>query len=278
VTEFIVEQVPAPEDRFVIVTNDFARGRLPVPGLKALDRVLLLHLISLPTGWRMTRDQLDASVEEGIVAVKQALKRLEVTGYLKRDQRRDTRGRWVWTWRVTRDPIARPLSPPPPENHPMDATSGNTPSPQVAPSTGNPPTENRPISTEHGELQKTDENTDLQDGPPGGAPAGARAGIKGYQLVGEDPKALTRKLVAVWSAVVTENGGILPVLDSGYWDPEGEGRTGREQHPAGRQIKSWVGAYPHPTVSELDTALDQIRAHARKWAEHNSKDAERATA
>jgi hypothetical protein len=267
--------VPAPERSYVIVSHDFARGRLPVP-LKSLARVLLLYFISLPSGWRMTREQLDRSVLEGRDAVSKALRELEAAGYLRRDKTRDmSRNTWSWSYQITRDPVARPL-PPSPESQSMGPTSGNAPSSQVGPSTEIPATGNQSISTEDGS-KKTDKKTDLQDAPPVGAPAGARAGIRGEQLLDLDAKALTRKLVAVWSAVVTENGGTLPVLDGGGWDHDGT-PLGRDQHPAGRQIKAWVDAYPHPRAEELDDALDKIRQHARQWAASSTRDASHPSA
>ncbi|MFI9817599.1 hypothetical protein [Saccharothrix variisporea] len=273
-SEFLVQQVPAPEERFTIVSNDLLRGRLPTP-LRALERVLLLHLISLSSGWRMSRQQLDRSVTEGREAVSSALRGLEQKGYLRRDRKRDSRGTWRWTWSVTRDPIGSPLPSPSPENPSMDATSGNTTSPQVAPSTENPSPDSRGIDTED-QPKKTTKKTgkDQKSAPPVGARAGARAGLKGKDLVGEDPKTLTRRLTAVWCSVVTECGGALPVLDGGGWDYDGTPH-GREQHPAGRRIRAWVENYPHPSAEELDVALEEIRAHARRWAEqHHNRDLE----
>ncbi len=172
---FVIDHGPQQRDRFAIVPNDMLRGRLPVP-LKALERVLLLHLYSLASGWQLNRKALDNAVMEGRDAVTKALAGLEARGYLLRTKSRRTGGVWTWTWRVTDDPILRPLarpledvararesvaSPPeipgdPPEilrNHPephtenqsMAATSGNTTSPQVAPCTENPSTVNQSI-------------------------------------------------------------------------------------------------------------------------------------
>lgn len=265
-SEFVIEQVPSPEESFVIVSNDFARGRLPVP-LRALERVLLLHLLSLSTGWRGGRRQLDAGVMEGREAVSSALRGLEQKGYLRRDKKRDARGTWHWTWRVTRDPIGAPLPAPSPENPSLDATCGNTTSPQVDPSTGNPATDNRGISTED-QPKKTTKKTDGTSSgaaPPVKVHAGARTGLRGEQLVGMEPKELTRKLVAVWSAVVKEEGAQLPYLESGYWMGHGD-FEGREPHPIGGTLKAWLETNPSPTVEHLEDALTKVRQHAMDWA------------
>jgi hypothetical protein len=177
---FTVWRGPSPTDRFLIVENDFARGKLPVP-LRALDRVLLLHLLSLPAGWKGARRQLDESVVEGRDAVKQALSRLEAAGYLLRTKNRTPAGSWLWTYAVTIDPVGHPLTQatnaavgdsaedkwtvdlgdPSPENTSMAATSGNTEEPQVSPSTENPSLENQSILED--ELKKTDIQEDGQD-------------------------------------------------------------------------------------------------------------------
>ena len=105
-----------------------------------------------------------------------------------------------------------------------------------------------------------------------GAHAGARSGLKGHQLLGEDAKTLTRRLTSVWCAVVTECGGTLPVLDGGGWDHDGT-PYGRDPHPVGRQIRAWVEAYRDPRAEELDEFLDNIREHARKWAAAQQQEA-----
>lgn len=267
-SEFVIEQVPSPEESFVIVSNDFARGRLPVP-LRALERVLLLHLLSLSTGWRGGRRQLDAGVMEGREAVSSALRGLEQKGYLRRDKKRDARGTWHWTWRVTRDPIGSPLPAPSPENPSLDATSGNTTSAQVDPSTGNPATDDRVISTED-QPKKTTEKTNgtSSGGTPVGACAGAHADrgvLQGRHLVGMDAKALTRKLTAVWSAVVKESGGVIPSFDGGGWDVDGSPLE-RGRHPVGSVLKAWLETNSSPTETQLDDVLTQLRQHAMDWA------------
>lgn len=196
-SEILIHRAPVPADRFMIVTNAFMRGELPVP-LKALPRVLLGYFLSLPTGWRVTRDKLDESVLEGRDAVDKALRDLESAGYLQRRRRRGEAGTWNWTYAVTDDPEARPLpSSPSPESQGMEPTSGNSANSQVAPSPGNPAMENQGIRTEvrtQKEERRTTAAADATDDPvlplPGlEAESGKRAE--------EQPKQLTVNQLAV---------------------------------------------------------------------------------
>jgi|SRR4051812_21337599 len=155
---FTIRQAPMPADRFRIISNDFLRGVLPVP-LRALERCILGLFISLPTGWKINRKQVDDSVEEGRDAVSKALKRLQEAGYLRRGREHVGGGVWEWTWEVTADPIGQPLPEiPSTENQSVAPTSANTAKPQVTPSTGIPSMENQSIK------KKTDqENKDLEE-------------------------------------------------------------------------------------------------------------------
>lgn len=157
-SQFTVSRGALPADQYTIVTNDFQRGKLPVP-VRCVARCLLGYLLSLPAAWDMDRVQLDASVVEGRDAVDSGLKELERAGYLQRVRWHDTRdGTWRWSWRVTDDPIARPLpAPPSPDSQGLDVTSGKAPSPQVGPSPGNPGAENQGISEDG--VKKTDRTT-----------------------------------------------------------------------------------------------------------------------
>jgi hypothetical protein len=156
VTEIRIQRAPMPADRFMIVANAFMRGQLPVP-LKALPRVLLGHMLSLPDGWVLDRAQLDASVVEGRDAVSAALTQLEEAKYLARVRRAGEGGRWTWSWAITDDPLTRPLTVQPSTgSQGMAPTSGNSASSQVGPSTGKPSPEGQSISKKT-EIKKTDE-------------------------------------------------------------------------------------------------------------------------
>lgn len=159
VTEIRIQRAPMPADRFMIVANDFMRGQLPVP-LRALPRVLLGHMLSLSDGWVLDRAQLDAAVVEGRDAVSTALTQLEDAKYLARVRRAGKDGRWFWSWLITDDPIARPLTEQPSTgSQGMAATSEKTTKPQVGPSTENPAPEDQSISKKT-EKKKTKEDSD----------------------------------------------------------------------------------------------------------------------
>lgn len=143
-------------EQFLIVPNATCRGQLPIP-LKVMARCILLHLLSLPEGWRMDRAQLDRGFVEGESAIDTGLKELKRHGYLKQTKRKSESGTWVWTWNVTDDPINHPL-----DDHPRKTTGwreqGKGEFPQVAPSGGIPPLDRPPI-LEHG-YKNTDQKTD----------------------------------------------------------------------------------------------------------------------
>lgn len=156
-SDFTVQRAALPADRYTVVTNDFQRGRLPVP-LRCVARCLLGYLLSLPADWSMDRPQLDESVTEGRDAVDAGLRELETAGYLIRGRWRDASGQWAWTWGVTDDPVARPLAGSPSPGNPgmvPPAETGNT---QVGPCPGNPATDSQGVSKKT-EFKKTDEKT-----------------------------------------------------------------------------------------------------------------------
>lgn len=153
-----IRRAPLPADRFMIVTNSFMRGQLPVP-VRALPRVLLGYMLSLPDGWALDRGQLDGSVVEGRDAVSTALNDLEIAGYLARVRTAGEGGQWSWAWYVTDDPKERPLTVQPSTgNQSMVATSENGANPQVAPSPDSPATADQGI-TKKTDFEKTEENT-----------------------------------------------------------------------------------------------------------------------
>lgn len=155
-TEIRIQRAPMPADRFMIVANAFMRGQLPVP-LRALPRVLLGHMLSLPDGWVIDRAQLDASVLEGRDAVSTALTLLEEARYLARVRNPGEGGRWSWSWHITDDPINRPLTVEPSTGSQLMApTSGKAAPPQVGPSTEKPSPEDQSISKKT-EIKKTEE-------------------------------------------------------------------------------------------------------------------------
>jgi len=156
-TEIRIQRAPMPADRFMIVANAFMRGQLPIP-LKALPRVLLGHMLSLPDGWVLDRAQLDASVLEGRDAVSTALSQLEEAKYLARVRRAGEGGRWSWSWLITDDPLTRPLTEQPSTgSQGMAPTSKKTTDSQVGPSTGKPSPDSQSIKKKT-EIKKTEKN------------------------------------------------------------------------------------------------------------------------
>jgi hypothetical protein len=153
-SDFTVQRAALPADRYTVVTNDFQRGKLPVP-LRCVARCLLGYLLSLPADWVMDRPQLDESVTEGRDAVDAGLRELERTGYLVRSQHQAEGGRWAWTWRVTDDPLERPLAPAPSPGKPGMVPPAETANVQVTPCPGNPGTENQGVSKKT-DIEKTD--------------------------------------------------------------------------------------------------------------------------
>lgn len=105
-------------------------------------------------------------------------------------------------------------------------------------------------------------------------PRGGR--ISARSLLGLDDPALTKRLVSVWSAVVLENGGELPVQDSGGWEPDGY-PVERGKHPAGAQLKAWFEDNDDRSLSVLGDILDRVRVHAAHWAgKHPARTADAA--
>ncbi|WP_143267010.1 hypothetical protein [Amycolatopsis thailandensis] len=167
---------PSPKRDYAQVKNEYLRGHFAVP-LKALERVILLHLFSFPDVFDFDRERLDESLLEGRDAVNTALDGLVSKGYLRRTKTRNgtskagKTGMWSWTWEVTIDPKNFPLpdlpdtaSPnmevPSTENQGMDTTSENPAKPQVVPPTENPATEDQSIK-EH-LFENTEEKTETR--------------------------------------------------------------------------------------------------------------------
>lgn len=99
-----------PTDQYLIVPNTMVRNQLPTP-LRMAARCVLLYLLSLPEGWKMTRDQLDRSFVEGPHTVSRGIKELKAAGYLVVTKRPEG-GSWAWYWSVTADPVNLPLENP----------------------------------------------------------------------------------------------------------------------------------------------------------------------
>jgi len=81
---------------FVIIGNHAARDSR----LSFRARGLHHHLLSLPSGWRVTTAQLAKDNPEGREAIRTALNELVKLGYVTREKRQGERGRWSTTMTV----------------------------------------------------------------------------------------------------------------------------------------------------------------------------------
>lgn len=84
--------------QFVIVANRVARDKR----LYRSDRGLLVEILSLPQGTRVTAETLADNGPEGRDAIRGMLRRLEGAGYVVREKGQDDRGRW-WTRLIVRE-------------------------------------------------------------------------------------------------------------------------------------------------------------------------------
>ena len=71
------------------------------------SRCLLIHLLSLPAGWEITRAEINRAFVEGREAVSAGIHQLREAGYLRQERGHDeVTGRFVWRWEITDDPAA----------------------------------------------------------------------------------------------------------------------------------------------------------------------------
>lgn len=89
------------QEGITVVKNNVIRNR----NLSLKERGLLVTLLGLPTGWRMSIQGLAAMLPDGRYAVGQSLKKIEEQGYLKRRQLREENGTWTGSiWEVFDEP------------------------------------------------------------------------------------------------------------------------------------------------------------------------------
>lgn len=87
---------------FTVITNNiFTDKRLPINA-----RGLLCTMLALPDNWEFSEKGLQAILpQNGAASIRTALKVLQETGYLHREQERDEKGRMIgWVWEITNDP------------------------------------------------------------------------------------------------------------------------------------------------------------------------------
>ena len=86
---------------FVIVANGVSRNET----LSLKERGLILTLLGLPDGWKLSIKGLAATMPDGVDAVQSCLKKIEQKGYLKRTRYNDeTTGHFYWTWEIFAEP------------------------------------------------------------------------------------------------------------------------------------------------------------------------------
>lgn len=85
-----------------IVKNNIIRNQqLPIK-----DRGMLITLLGLPNGWKMSVEGLAAILPDGKYAVRKSLNTLEEQGYLLRRQLRETNGTWAGSiWEIWDEPL-----------------------------------------------------------------------------------------------------------------------------------------------------------------------------
>lgn len=88
---------------YVVVQNALVRDRR----LSFRARGLLVHLLSMPPGWKTSSARLVRETTEGRDAIRTAIRELEQAGYVRHSRRQDERGRWASEWIVYDTPCGQ---------------------------------------------------------------------------------------------------------------------------------------------------------------------------
>lgn len=91
------------DDSYTVLTNRIARSK----DLPSKERGILTTLMSLPPTWKFTLHGLHSIIPaDGMDALRSGINALAEKGYLRRERRRDDRGRWTTVrWDVTDVPF-----------------------------------------------------------------------------------------------------------------------------------------------------------------------------
>ncbi len=221
---------------------------------------LAAYLLSKPDDWQIDRDRLADQSEDGVTAVRSALKELEDCGYLRRTRRRSDNGKFPWEHTLFEIP-QQPLA----ENPPVGKPSAENPPVEK------PPVDNAP-SIINTDVVNTDlPNTDLVEdlgrvsvAPPVDPTAPAPAKPPSPAIVSEIPKPPTAADLA--EGVKTDSPGV----DVGKAPP------GRLVKPGTGLDAYWIlrefttrGMTSHQirTIRDTVTDLTRWRRVCARWAE-----------
>jgi hypothetical protein len=109
--------------QFVTVHNRVARDKR----LRRAERGLLVEILSLPPGARITAETLAQNGPEGRDAIRAMIKGLEAAGYVVRQRSQDARGRWSTRLIVRETPgTASPMPGEPTPEKPSSVPPGKT--------------------------------------------------------------------------------------------------------------------------------------------------------
>lgn len=90
------------KEKFTVIDNNiFKNKKLSLKG-----RGLLTTLLSLPDNWEFNENGLEQIFNDGLTTIRSSIKELEKNGYLKRNQLRDDKGKFLKNdWIISETPL-----------------------------------------------------------------------------------------------------------------------------------------------------------------------------